>query len=559
MIIATLGLLAQTAVLTPAESRADEHAAGGEARAAQARFERVRRANLPRTWVGGSAGRCDAHIGRFCYWYDSTETDPAPEPSRILEARLALLATLDRIAERSPEDAWIAGQRVRYYIEAGRFDQALEVVHGCRSDPWWCAALAGVVHHVSRRYPAADSAFAVALRTMPAARRCEWLDISLIADARWKRFFRDAPCDRREERANMAFTLGRPLWMVPGSDLRTEHFTRQTMALIYERSMTAYGMSFGWDSRELLLRYGWPEWYTRYELPVSSFSSFEVTGHDREPTYYFFPDVANIETARPGPASWKLRDASAPTRYAPRHIERLTLLRHQLGRFARGDSMLLVAAFAVDDTILAGDSSEAALAALLGDSVQVIARGHDRWLSGMVPADTVVVGVEVLGDSSAHAARARYAISPLACEAWCLSDVLVVDPTKVDDSAAPTAAARAAYPALRVRANEPVGVYYELARTASAPPEQRQASFTLTVAPIRVSVARRVAASLRLADRPEPVRMRWQGIIGADARDARVITLQIPASARGRYRLQLSVTPRGGAAITSSRELEIVR
>jgi hypothetical protein len=105
-----------------------------------------------------------------------------------------------------------------------------------------------------------------------------------------------------------------------------------------------------------------------------------------------------------------------------------------------------------------------------------------------------------------------------------------------------------------------VGVFFEITRTASAASQARPATFVLTVAPIRVSIARRVAASLRLADRPEAVRMRWQTVLGApETRDGQIIALRIPPSARGRYRLQLTVTPRQGDAQTSSRELEIVR
>lgn len=558
MLVATLGVLAQMAVVPPADARAEERATR-DARSAQERFERVRRANLPRKAGGGHTGLCDAHIGRYCYWYDSTEIERVPEPPRIIEARLALLAVLDSFAVRAPDDPWVAGQRVRYSLEAGQLDRAMEVANDCHAADWWCASLAGAVHHVSRQYVGADSAFAVALQRMPDAQRCDWLDISEIADPRWTRAFRDASCDERYELAYVAFTLGRPLWMVSGNDLRTEHFTRHTMALVYEGSANAYGMSFGWDSREMLLRYGWPEWYTRHELSGAAFTSFAVTGHDREPAHYFFPDVPNVALARPGLTSWKLRDTRMPSRYAPRHIERITRLPHQLGRFARGDSLLIVASFAVEDTILERDRAEAAFAAMRGDSVRVIARARDRSLSGTVPNDTMIVSVEVLGDSTMHAARARYTIAPLSCEAWCLSDVLVIDPTKVDSTAGPVAAARSAYPDARVPANQPVGVFFELKHAGAAPPDAQPASFALTVAPIRVSLARRVAASLRLADRPEPVRMRWQGVIGGSARDHRIIALYVPPSARGRYRLQLVVTPRGGAPVTSSRELELVR
>ena len=561
MLVGTLGLLAQMAIVPPAEAREDERAAR-DARSAQQRFERVRRANLPRKPGGGSPSQCDAIIGRFCYWYDSTESDAErePEPQRIIQARMVLLAVLDSVARRSPEDPWITGQRVRYNIEAGRLDTALSVARGCRAEAWWCASLAGAVHHVSTQYVAADSAFAVALRDMPAEQRCKWLDISLIVEGRWRRAFRDSPCDAREELAAMAFTLGQPLWMVAGSDLRTEHFTRETMARVYDRSANAYGMSFGGDSRELLLRYGWPEWYTQHEVSAIASPSIAVTGHDREPTYYFFPAVPDVKNARPDEDSWRLRESHAPTRYAPRHIERMTRLPHQLGRFARGDSMLLVTRYRIADTVLERDRTEAAIAVLRDQGVHVVSRGREDSLSALVPNDPMIIGIEVLGDSSKHASRARYAIEPLPCSAWCLSDVLVIDAAKVGRTASLEEAVDAAYPDLRLPASAPVGVFFELTRTGSADSTARPATFTLTVTPIRVSVARRVAASLRLAARPEAVRMRWEGSVsGADEPEAHVIAVQFPPSARGRYRLQLTVMPRGASSVTTSRDLELVR
>jgi hypothetical protein len=545
------------AIVPPAEASEDDRTAR-DVRSAQQRFERFRRANLPRKPGGRATSECDAHVGRFCYWYDSTETIADPEPARIIQARLDLLAALDSAAALRPGDDWIAGQRVRYYIEAGKQDDALAIARSCRAERWWCSSLEGLVRHVLQQYVAANSSFDLALRTMPQAQRCDWVDLSMIVDRRWHRSFRDATCGERARLADHAFTLGRPLWMVEGSDLRSEHFARHTMALIHERSANAHGISFGDDSRELLLRFGWPEWFTRHEVGTAAFTSFAVTGQEREPAYYFFPDVPNLRNARPG-AHWWLRGRPVPSRYAPRHVERLTPLQHQLGRFARGDSLLIVAAFSVADTILERDTFVSALSVLRDDTVRVIARTRARSIAGTAPNDTLIVSVEMLGDSSRHAARARYTVAPLACDGRCLSDLLVIDPTRVDSSAGPVDAARAAYPDLRISGSAPVGVYFELMPAASGAPA-RPASFSLTVTPIHVSIARRIAASLRLADRPEAVRMRSQGVMGAPgAGNGRIITLHIPSSARGRYRIQLTVTPPDGNAVTASREIEIVR
>ena len=54
--------------------------------------------------------------------------------------------------------------------------------------------------------------------------------------------------------------------------------------------------------------------------------------------------------------------------------------------------------------------------------------------------------------------------------------------------------------------------------------------------------------------------MRWEGTGSrSDKPEAHVIAVQCPPSARGRYRLQLTVMPRGAAPVTTSRDLELVR
>src|SRR5688500_6165443 len=54
----------------PSQPTPDSVTVLSAARKAQATFERVRRAHLPRTWTSGAGSRCDETIGRFCYWDD---------------------------------------------------------------------------------------------------------------------------------------------------------------------------------------------------------------------------------------------------------------------------------------------------------------------------------------------------------------------------------------------------------------------------------------------------------------------------------------------------------
>ena len=47
---------------------------------------------------------------------------------------------------------WIAGQRVRYLLEAGDEDGAVAAARACRAERWWCAALEGLALHEAQRF-----------------------------------------------------------------------------------------------------------------------------------------------------------------------------------------------------------------------------------------------------------------------------------------------------------------------------------------------------------------------------------------------------------------------
>lgn len=554
MLLATLGVLLQLG----APETFDTTKVLREARAAQARFERVRRMHLPRKLTAGGSRNCHARVGRYCYWYDPSDTTVAPEPARIRDARHELLTSLDSAAILLPAQDWIVGQRVRYLIEAGRPEDAIAVARACAAEQWWCDALAGLALHVAGRYRGADSAFSLALDAMPAEQRCDWMDLSDLADTRLRRRLRGADCRAREAAAHQLWSLSQPLWMLEGNDLRTEHFARHTMATALQRAANAHAMSFGEDSRELLLRYGWAEWFTREETGIATYASYAVTGHDREPSFHFFPRAGDAEALRfPRASAWQLGDTLAPSRYAPRRIEWLADLAHHVARFPRGDSMLVAVAFAPPDTT-GWTRARAAMAVHDGRDAAVVARDSGTVLSAMLTRDSAVIGVEVYEDSSRRAARARYALAPLACSGWCVSDIMLIRPSPEGpgtlDEALGTALGR-----LSVRAGETVGAWFEVQRPRTGAARER-ADFTLTVTPIRVSALRRLAAALRVADPPNAVRLRWSGLLEyAGAVAPQYVSLRLPGGARGRYRVEVRVVPAGGETLVTWRDVVVTR
>ena len=175
---------AQELVSVVSVSREDSIRAHRAARTRQAAFERTRRHNLPWAWGGGS-GECDERIGRFCLTYsddDAEEWEPPDEAEVIVRSRERLLGELASAAAEIPGDRWVTGQRVRYLVEAQRYEEARAAAEACAAEAWWCDALRGYAAHYAGDAGAADSAFSSMLGAMPEETRAEWTDLSVILD-----------------------------------------------------------------------------------------------------------------------------------------------------------------------------------------------------------------------------------------------------------------------------------------------------------------------------------------------------------------------------------------
>ncbi|MBI4520421.1 MAG: hypothetical protein HY701_06265, partial [Gemmatimonadetes bacterium] len=255
--------IASPQVVSPAPPQADARQARIAARSAQREFERIRRNHLPVRLDAGSAP-CDEVIGRFCLWHGGDDAwEPVPEPSVVMSARSDLIAELESARRVLPGDWWISGQLVHYLIEAGQSKEAEAVAHACEADSWWCFALQGYALHESKEYEQADSAFAAALRLAPAEERHDWTDVSVLlergASGRYRRLS-EAERGRFEERF---WWLADPLYLMSGNERRTEHFSRLVMDRIQDDARSPFGVPWGWDLREIVLRYGWPAGWER--------------------------------------------------------------------------------------------------------------------------------------------------------------------------------------------------------------------------------------------------------------------------------------------------------
>ena len=515
-----------------------------ELRDAQARFESVRRMNLPVAYSG--SGRCDAILGRFCYWYDSTTPPPErPESPRIVAERERLLSRLEQGDLAWPGDPWIAGQRVRYLVDAGRADSAARL--RCGVVDWWCDALRGLAFHVAGHIAQADSSFSRALIAMPDSVRCAWLDLGEVFETAVARELDAARCAERERLAAVAFRLGQPLWMTPGNDLRSELLARQVTAVIFAGSATPHGTRWGDDMRELLLRYGGAERYTRSPPAAAGTLTWPIVGHNREPHWNVMPRLQSLRTPWVSRDAWSLRAQGAPMRYSPRHLGALVNLPHQLIRIPHGDSMRVAVAFRLRDTVLLGDTVDAVLAAFHDGEIGA-APAPAGVATLVTPADTIVVSAEVRGRRSRRAARARYSVGPLACHRapLCVSDLLLFG--GAEGASLMDALARAVDSV--VSAGAPLGVWWHVRSPADV------LTMSLALQPRR-SPVRRAVEALRFARPPASTRLHWRARSQADTASAQV-SIRLPPAARGRYRISLTVQAPHAEPITATREIVVV-
>ncbi|MCA9738313.1 MAG: hypothetical protein KC645_11870, partial [Gemmatimonadetes bacterium] len=235
--------------------RPDSSDLRGDARSAQSAFERLRVRRLPRELMG--SGGCDEVIGRICMRHDGDDDFvPPPEDEDITEGRERLLAELADIGRAIPGDDWVLGQRVWYAIEAGRPEEAIELPRPCAATPWWCAALEGLALHAAERFEDAERAFGRALQAMPEETRAAWDDATEDVLGRERLGWLEEQPDR-DAALERFWRLADPSWMMPGNDRRTAHWARLTASGIRDRARNAYGLSWGFDLEELLVRYGW--------------------------------------------------------------------------------------------------------------------------------------------------------------------------------------------------------------------------------------------------------------------------------------------------------------
>jgi hypothetical protein len=532
-------------------------------RAAQISFEAFRRAHLP---PGDSfSGPCDVTVGRYCYWRGGDDDDrpPPPERAEVRERRTALVRQLDSATLALPGDVWLAGQRVRYLVEADRTDDALRfALHDCRAGAAWCNALGGYAAQQASRFTLADSAFNAALAAMDEAERCRWLDISSDLDGPVADRFDAVGCAGREAFVRRLLWLGAPLYSVSASDLFTEHLARLTRARIAEHAATTDGDAWGDDARELALRYGFTRWYSRVLPDIGSMRDPMYVGHDASLPFDFIPSLRAVDHLDSlTNDDWQLENPRALSGYAPAYAHTMHDLPAQIAAFRRGDSTLVVAAWdARRDTSLAGRPLDAALVvASSPDSMWMARQDSSRGVGRLAVEarlDSGVVSVELLAPADHHADRRRVGLPARSIGRVALSDLLLFAPPvsgptgnaldQVRDSALTSDV---------MSLNRPTGVYWETYGLRRAGETVR---YSLRVESIASSWLHRAAERLHLAGGATSARVQWQEVPrSADGIASRSVQLDLTQLKNGRYRMELTATVDGEPPVIAWREIVV--
>jgi hypothetical protein len=543
------------------QPRIDSAEINDRARDLQASFEMRRRRMLPRFYIGTvDQNRC-LIVGRFCEWHPNLRDYIVPDEGRdIVKARAELLRELEHISALIPGDDWIMGQRIRYMLEA-RDTNSVAVARSCRATKWWCSALLGLALHVRGNFLAADSAYALALDGMPAPLRCHWMNLGPLLDDDIRGTYRRMTCTEREAADARIWLVSDPLYMTPGNERRTEHYSRVLHTMLQQNSVNTYGMSWGGDLAELILRFGWAEkWTQEPSRSIYLDAKPSIVGHEREPGYHFFL------TQRPPDSLAKIVDSifdifQFPPReqYSPTYTKGFVRLDAQVARFRRGDSTKVVAAFDVTTDTIFGRHKFAAAVVAMGDtstspSTTILDESPTKnVLTVSTPWREQLIGVELLAKDSTAAARWRsgFAEIPLDSGKISVSDLLFVDGAPALPSSLDEAIVRA-HGGTKFRRNVQVGLFWEL---YGSTPTDSALPVTLTITPVDESLLRRAFRVLRIAPKAAPLNIRWQENGAAGVMSPRSVLLDLSAVPAGKYAVKLEVGTAGGTSI--SRVIEV--
>ena len=604
---------------TPALAAQDRDAANPDsvslherAKEVQARFERFREERIPPELAGYGRG-CDEIVGRFCLRFeegeDESEWTVPEEPIEFGMARVQVLQELAEIHRQIPRDSWILGQRVFYMGEVGNWQGAASLISRCGGGNWWCTSLLGFVRHEQGDWNTAADLFALAITQMPEGET--FLSLGLLLDPDALEVYENASDQAAAE--ERLWLLSDPLYLVDGNDRMTEQYARAVLIRMRREAVNPYGVEWGDDIEELTLRYGAERaWERRRSLPNGTLQDTRsiVGRHHPKSQEFLPPDLALEDPAQVAPGDWTLEQRRPWTGYAPPYAPDLNALETQVARFRRGDSLLVVGAFAPQEEDATVDSRRQSMnprivdlraqrnedrgdqqarlnpfgappeeplplpveerqpegpvqSALFlidtesGEQHEVRGEGPSGVYQLQVPNGRYVVGIEAFSPDAKQAWRDRHGLwqDPLAPGLAAVSDLLILAgggeiPTSLEE-ALPTALS-----AVRVRAGEPFKLAWELYGLQIG----ESATVRIGIDEGGVGFFRAVGQFLRVLQPDSPVLMTYQDA-GPDVLGTvfRSVQLSLPPDLEpGEYTLTVEIALAGREPMTVARPIIIV-
>lgn len=579
--LALLALLSPTVARAQSVSRADSSRIVEEARKRQRDFERFRQSRIPveRERTGGG---CDQRIGRICIWFGGEDEERFPvERSEVGVARRELIGVLARAAEQVG-DSWVTGQLVHYLVENGTLGDAERVARRCEiAEKWWCSALAGYVLHVGGDFTGSEAAFREALANMPKDELERWMSPRYLFSRDQERDFERLEPAERERQWELFWRLSDPLFLLDGNDRLTDHFARKVEAKNEEHAESPQGLEWDDDLEETLIRYGRIVGWSRTYDPASTMrrsggfslqDTRRVLGHHHPKSRgYLFPTDFLPSPSDIPPESWITAPREARSWYAPPYAPDFSALESQVGRFRRGDDMLVVGAYrpslaAADlpgppdrrtGVEVAGPVQSALF--LVPEADGEIVEAHGDQAAGVLtlhaPPGRYVSSLEVLDAEGKRAWRARQGVRqvPLVPGLVAVSDLLILRegaslPATLDEAIPDVR------PGVRVRQGERFTVVWEVYGL-----RVREATrVTLGFTEGRPGFLTRVGDFLGILEPDRPVEVTFSDPGDDSVQSAfRAVVLELPELDPGEYTLHLRVDLQGRESVIASRPIVV--
>jgi hypothetical protein len=501
-----------------------------------------------------------------------------------------LLRAFDDAQKKLPSDRWLAGQRTFHLVEHGEIDRALSVARACKSDKSWCASLVGYASYLLNKEYSADSAFIVALASLPESEQCRWESIGdLLYGDDERSWYVGLPCAEQRSVNRTAWWLADPLYITPGNERFAAHYYREIFRQLFSDSNAELPEHTGcsgcpapitagrsprmsWaNPRRVAGQYERDLWQ---DPPLGSLvrslgvPTFLMVGDDGfllqylQPTYHFIPKASAMrDPLRATASDWDLDDPRASERFHPAYGT-FSSLDYQIAFFKRADSSRVIAAVDMKASRLQSQVGRNLISAALvltrnPDDIRFYrdtVPGTSITFNSLVPAESTLVSLEALV-AGVGAARARFASGPppMPSQRVAVSDLLLVEPGS-EPLLTLERAAPLARPSSSVAEGTPQRLFWEVYGLAAGD----SITYTMSARELSRSVATRIGRFLGVTGAEQGSSVQWQEVTSdAEAIAPRSITLDLSALTRGAHELQLEIVVKGQNPVRVTREVVI--